>query len=393
MSYFLTLTPRDPLVARDGRPFGVGQGNRMRSLNWPYPSVLAGALRTLLGKMTGGDFTAALIEALKRLEVGGPFLQAADELYFPAPADLVVWEDEKASVPAQRRTVMPLRPMSLHPNEKICDLPDGLVPVSVTQDVKPAATAAFWSKTRICHWLLNASGQGFVAPPTPEKAILGSGCLSTPEKEERTHVKIDPRVGAAEESLLFMTVGLDLSVRHSPISLTLAARVDGAQAFDEQVKALDTFHPLGGERRLVHWSLENSTAWNYPKELQDALHMAPRVRLILATPAVFKEGWKPGWLNDQLEGCPPGMNVRLRLLSACVERWKPLSGWSLEDKQVGPKAIRRLAAAGNVYFFTVIDGDATTLIEKRWLRSVSDDDQDRRDGFGLALWGVWDPAK
>lgn len=34
----LTITPRDPIVARDARP--AGKGNRLRSLDWIHPSVL-----------------------------------------------------------------------------------------------------------------------------------------------------------------------------------------------------------------------------------------------------------------------------------------------------------------------------------------------------------------
>ena len=48
---WLSLTPRDPVVARDGRPFSSGL--RMKSLDWLYPSVLAGSLRTLLGGLEG----------------------------------------------------------------------------------------------------------------------------------------------------------------------------------------------------------------------------------------------------------------------------------------------------------------------------------------------------
>ena len=38
----IELYCHDPVVARDGRPFGVGQGNRMRAVGWP--SRLVGAL-------------------------------------------------------------------------------------------------------------------------------------------------------------------------------------------------------------------------------------------------------------------------------------------------------------------------------------------------------------
>ena len=56
MTVMLEITCRDPIVSRDGRPFGAGQGNRMRSLDWPLPSVLAGSLRSTLGKSANKIF-------------------------------------------------------------------------------------------------------------------------------------------------------------------------------------------------------------------------------------------------------------------------------------------------------------------------------------------------
>ena len=42
---YLQITGLDPIVARDGRPFGDGTGNRMRGLPWPLPSAVAGSAR------------------------------------------------------------------------------------------------------------------------------------------------------------------------------------------------------------------------------------------------------------------------------------------------------------------------------------------------------------
>jgi CRISPR-associated protein Cmr3 len=44
----ITIVPHDPVIARDGRPFGFG--NRVHSLEWMYPSVAAGTIRSILGK-------------------------------------------------------------------------------------------------------------------------------------------------------------------------------------------------------------------------------------------------------------------------------------------------------------------------------------------------------
>jgi CRISPR-associated protein Cmr3 len=103
--------------------------------------------------------------------------------------------------------------------------------------------------------------------------------------------------------------------------------------------------------------------------------------MVLATPAIFKQCWKPDLQNGPLKDC--GLN----LIGASLGRWKAVSGWSLAPPR-GPKAIRRMVPAGSVYFFEVKQGDAEKLAV-RWLESVSDDEQERCDGFGLAIWGTW----
>ena len=116
--------------------------------------------------------------------------------------------------------------------------------------------------------------------------------------------------------------------------------------------------------------------------------------MILASPAIFAQGWKPGWLDHDLTGQPPGSpdNTKVRLVAACVGRWQAISGWSLEKGTAGPKAVRRAVPARSVYCFEILEGDIAAIAEKLWLHPVSDNEQDRRDGFGLALWGKWDWA-
>jgi CRISPR-associated protein Cmr3 len=61
---------------------------------------------------------------------------------------------------------------------------------------------------------------------------------------------------------------------------------------------------------------------------------------------------------------------------------------------IGPRLFRHgnLVPAGSVYFFEVLSGNAEDLVKNLWLRSVCDEDQDRWDGFGLAIWRLWDYA-
>ena len=160
---------------------------------------------------------------------------------------------------------------------------------------------------------------------------------------------------------------------------------------------VDLAFPTGGERRLAYWKRadlsEHAAAWQCPNRIRDTLSQPPetgtkqRVRLMLASPAPFDAGWRPGWLDGKHE-VPAGTGVVLKLVGACVPRWKAISGWSLEKGKFGAKPVRRLAPAGSVYFCEVQEGDPSKLAS-RWLESVCDREADMREGFGLALWGTW----
>lgn len=381
MTTALTLTAHDPLVARDGRPFGAGQGTRMKGLPWPYPSVVAGSLRTAFGKAAGIDFDKSAADLLK-VEVAGVFPARDGTLYLPAPADCVVHPDNG-----------PLRARPDEPRDdgEGCDFPAaGLRPVVLpaeVNDFKPKEPPAWWPADKLADWL------------TGKPVTFDGSFLLAPRTEVRDHVQLDADTGAAAESRLFATAGLPVThlprygasdgdpfaKRYAPI--TLAARVNG-DGWPE-LPPLDTWHPLGGERRLVHWaSGGDPRPWNCPPTVTAALAGAKKVRMVLATPAVFGRGWRPGWVDEHtLTGSPPGCPVVLKLVGLTIGRWRAVSGWSLAPPR-GPKAIKRLVPAGGVYFFDVVGRDAGELAG-RWLESVSDAEQDRRDGFGLAVWGTW----
>ncbi|MGH8012913.1 MAG: type III-B CRISPR module-associated Cmr3 family protein [Candidatus Binataceae bacterium] len=392
----LRITCRDPIVSRDGRPFGAGQGNRMRGLDWVLPSVLAGALRTTLGKAEKRDFSIDVAEDLLRVEVAGPFPLANQQLYLPAPDDCVV-HPEKG----------PLRAVPQPLDKGGCDWPaTGLQPVGLTdtgapEEFKPEQTPPWWPEERVAAWLAD-----------DKEISFDNGFLLAPEKVERTHVKLNSATGAAEDGALFTTTALALTdlLRHGVraqeprssrfAAITLVARVRASGWCGETAARLDTLHPLGGERRLVHWKAAETNAWSCPERVREALATTSRIkriRMVLATPAIFRDGWKPGWLNDELVGTPPGATVSLRLVGVSIQRWRAVSGWSLTELPAalgrpqrqprGPKPVKRVVPSGGVYFFE--NDEKASELAGLWLESVSDDEQDRRDGFGLAVWGIW----
>ncbi len=397
---YLTFTPRDPIIARDGRPFGLGVGRHVKSVQWPYPSVLAGSLRTLMGKLLGGGFGPDTVENLKSVTIAGPLPMYDGQLFLPAPKDVFFFASSAVRDDAEAHLgYLPKRPFCPRPEEEGCDNPAGLLPVAPLQteeeEIKGIGNPAFWSMQRMTEWLSTPNGEGLAPPPYLEEdaeienrslRMVRRGFLQSPATDRRIHVKIDSSTLAAEEQMLFSTSGLDMAE-----GLVMSARITEAGDFSHVLENLDTYHPFGGERRLVHWHRDTDAenAWACPDRIGQALGGAAGIRMVLAAPGIFKHGWKPGWLEEGLVGHPPGLpSVTLKLVGAVIDRRQPISGWSLESN--GPKPIRRLVPAGSVYFFRVEEGDPRELADKLWLQSVCDAPQDRCDGFGSALWGVWD---
>jgi CRISPR-associated protein Cmr3 len=321
----LQLTPRDPFIARDGRPL---------------PSVVAGSFRAALVKADPAlSFVGDMPQRLSKIEVAGVFPTAGGEFYFPAPGDCL-WD-------VKTNRVHRVQPVPLESGEGT-DLPDGsLQPVRLTaeqanDDLKQKAVPAWWPAKKYAEWL--TSPQGSYGPGWFDRNFLSAATMET-----RRFAQI-----------------------------TLSARVTIAENTFEHIERLNAWHPLG-ERRLVHWQpSETAELWSCPESIRIALSAAARIRMVLATPAIFEHGWRPGWLDaGTLTGRPIGGGPALRLVGVINRRW-----------QEAEKGARRMVPAGSVYFFEVKPGEAAGLADK-WLQPVSDSEQDRRDGFGLALWGSW----
>ena len=120
----LMMQPRDPAIFRDGKPFTLGLP--ARSMPWPMPSAIVGAIRTRLGRLT--EYDPATVERLKRIEHFGPFLAARKDgkhtLAFAAPADVVCFGPRDGKL-----ELCPLRPEKLAEHEGM-DLPADMWPVT-----------------------------------------------------------------------------------------------------------------------------------------------------------------------------------------------------------------------------------------------------------------------
>lgn len=370
------IEPKAPLVFRSGKPFEAGSRD---GANFPWPSSLAGLLRTQVMDAQGLDpkGNAAHLQQLLALEAAGPFLAecnphgALEDVWFPKPVDAVLLLNEGNNTLDYKR----LAP-GQYADGAGSDLPDGLAPVTFSEKTKgkPQPGPQWWPLKALLRWM-----QGKPVAPSD----IRDGNAPPPwQVERRTHVVIDRKTMAAKTGGLFQTEGLDFdATRHRNgwhdrrfvmLARGPAGITEGAVTF-------------GGERRLS-W-----LAPHHPPVAEPPGDWANRLRqgfaLTLATPALFSDGWKPGWLDERFVGEVPGIpDLRVRLRAAALDRWQGISGWDLVKQQ--PRASRKAVAAGATYWFEVLEGSDVQLAQL-WLAAISDAEQDRRDGFGIALSRPW----
>ncbi|NTW00342.1 MAG: CRISPR-associated protein Cmr3 [Oscillochloris sp.] len=375
------IEPRDPLIVRDGRPFGPNPGVRAHSLSFPFPSTTTGALRTQVGLNQSGIFsqTKEQLKDLKNIPVRGPLLvewndnEECWDYLAPAPADALFFEANER--PAAIRQLVPLK---LQEGEAT-DLPEELlylVGLRQADPRKPKKDApAFWRWKHFQSWLTN---------PQDELSIPEDLGHSGPTRESRIHIKFDAGRGTGEDGKLFETSGLEFTHGGKDRQALSAARqLALAIACEHEILHHQPVDTLGGERRIVAWQRSTRPLPTIPDGLAEQIVRNKHCRLILLTPAYFKEGYHPTWLREARNG------VQATPVAAAVSRPQVVSGWDYDKKQ--PKATRRLAPAGSVYFLR-LEGTEDAIrvwIERTWMQCVSDEDQAQRDGFGLAVLGSW----
>ncbi|WP_437762041.1 type III-B CRISPR module-associated protein Cmr3 [Sorangium sp. So ce281] len=380
-----TIEPRDPLVVRDGRPNQGRSESAARA--FPLPSTVAGAVRTRLGLGADGVFartSADELAALRAVAVRGPWLVEPDAgtFYAPSPADLVVVAGE------ERRTITALSPAPFAASGLVDEgMPGDLLPVwaygrAHEEKEKAKDPPAFLRWDAFARWLVRPGRRaGEEADSTLHDAI------DALPRESRLHVQVGEHA-TAEEGMLFETEGLRFVHPGTRAPLALAVEVDDAAA--AKVGSLrEGLAPMGAKRRLVRWARANRALPGVPDAVLKGASLEGtrcRIRVVLLTPAVFEEGWRPRMSPGTPLGPAEGV-THVRLVAACVGRPLVFSGWDFAKQQ--PKRTRRAAPAGSVYWLDLSGPPAArrAWVQRAWAQATSDAEEDRRDGFGVAAIG------
>lgn len=394
-STFHFIDALDVLMPRGNRAFGDA-GEHGEAMALPWPSVLAGALRSSLLGADRGALAAfaqrppqrpsgALGQALGTPAEPGSFRvswlslatrDAAGKVapVLPLPADRVAFDA------GGRHTVRALRPRQWPAGV----YGSGSLPLTAllrgAPDGKPHAG-----------WLVGL--QALRAYLHDDALAPDAAPPQLCSKELRLGIGLDPATRTAADGALYTTEAWRYARRNeyrgaqqtaSAVDAGLLVGVQGARDLLPQRGLLR----LGGDGRGArHESIDN---FEPPAPPLDRIARDARFRLVLLTPTLWPDGWLPaGVLRDgadlvlQLEG------LRTRLACAALGRPEVISGWDLATG--GPKPAQRAVPAGSVYWFDCLQGDPRKLAA--WVDGgVWPDNADmtrRAEGFNNALLAAW----
>lgn len=385
------IEPRDPLIVRDGRPFGPNPSAQAISLSFPFPSTTTGGVRSRAGLRSDGTFDVSQIERVKKIKVRGPLLvrlsqsgEKIEEWLAPAPADALLLEVNTRGHVWRK----PLVPLTLYSGAAFNNMRDdkSLLLVGPIQPNlrKPSVEAP-------PYWRWKAFEQWLIEPVEDEQPLAAFGHRG-PLHEHRLHVSMNPDTLTAQTGALFETSGLEFAAPGAGLEkrLSEAQRLALAVVVDRKESLHAGLANLGGERRMVSWHRGDRNPPDCPSQVLKAIKDKKACRVVLLTPACFEKGYWPGWLLKPREGVQP------ELRAIAIQRPQVVSGWQLEPPP-GPKPTRRLAPAGTVFFLSLKGEDENAIDEKAiekwvkgiWMYCISDKVEDQNDGFGLAVLGSW----
>lgn len=342
----LFIEPLDVLYLRGNKLFG-DPGAHGEALMPPWPSLAAGAIRSRL--MMEGEtpdslagFRLTQFALSRRLSSPADTDAPSVEILWPLPADVMVTDENLSNAAYLRPVALPSGIVTSHPLPQL-----------------PALRAAKPGKPVAGLWL---NGEGIAAWLAGR--TLGACHLVRASALWRT----DPRLGialdadrrSAAKGKIYTTECIALQA-----DVGFAAAYAGARKLPE--KALVR---LGGDGRGGRC---HDAAASLPEPDWSRIEREGRFRLLLTTPGILADGWRP-----------PG--VPATLVAATVRRPETASGWDLLTGR--PKPAQRVAPAGSVYWFDrLADIAALKALQQNGLET--DDAVRQAEGFNRCHIAPW----
>lgn len=315
------IEPFDNFFFRSAAPFEAGGETTVsQSQMQPLPSTYAGAFRVL---------TKDPVHSARSIKIGYSGFMIGDIFYFPMPLDLYALEPRANEDWRLSCKFLEEAPFSNFPFSKILRAKDA--PKNKKHPL------LYLSEQMLYHYLQNDA-----------QTLHGIDVHTKVIKERRLGIAIDYAAGTSKDKHIY-EISCVRPKLHS--ELKLAVEVEA-----ELVKESGVIK-LGGEEKKAQFQQASRQL-----ELLPFVHDSKYFKLYLATPAIFKHGWLPGWIDEEtMTGVFAfrKKRIKVKLLCACVGRSIPCGGFGKAPDQAGqyrPREMRYAVPAGSVYYFELLEG-------------------------------------
>ena len=381
----------DQLFFRSPAPFEAGGGSQfLASYFPPIPSTYAGAFRMFDPDLTKDG-------KAKRLRVGYNGLLYQGAFCFPQPLDLLTISESDGEEEAPfdsiqkhydlEKLIIKKAPPSNFPldyylvREKPKAGDDEDKETDEEEGKKNFPEDLYISKQKLEAYLNEDN--------TPLSGFSLSDHLT---KEAKLGIEIG-KDGITEEGMLYQ-IEMIRPKDKDDNDWELAVDVRGIKMGEKS-----TYVRLGGEAKVAQIKELNQTL-----DLEIAASDSECFKLYFATPAIFKNGWLPRWIKEDMTGSfsYKGKKVKVELLAAAVGKSMPIGGFGNfvvkdPDKKkivhkARPREMRYAIPAGSVYYFKIIEGDFDKVKELFHQKCISDYREDS-NSKGEEAYGFSRPMK
>mgnify|MGYP002397565287 CR=1 FL=1 len=368
---WISYSALDTLFFKDGKPFSMGEDSWADGLFPPPPSVFLGALRTALlatnpamaFKLPQDDPTVGIF--IKNIHLAHV---DSDSPIFPCPLDFVKRKGEKE-----------FSLLRLSHNEAVTSSVFSHLLENTTNHEIENCPDYFWLTEAAFEEYLNGELPG---DPLEFKVL----------QEPKLGIGRNRQLNAASDGMLYR-VGMRRLKDESGNQLLFNVAYGGLSE-DMQVilgKQNSGFAKLGAEGKAASTTIYAEA----PSRLRLPIfsHEHRVFKIVTATPTIFnhsregdaldyKDAWIPDFIDrDTFEGDFQG--IRVSLLAAAVG--KPLSIGGFDMLEGEPKPMVKAVPAGSVFFFKILDADASLSEFSSDLDGTFSFSKERRnEGFGLA---------
>ena len=303
---FMKIKPTDSLFFRDGKPFNAGSESWTDSSFLPNPSVIWGAMFSVLykeGKVTTKE------EDRKKLKIKNIYLYNEEQttVLVPAPLDIFVDSDGKRYISKYKDVDF----VSNYPLEVVSF-------IDTDKEVKPIEN----------HFIeINSLYEDYCEGNFDDLVLFNFDEVFV--ADYKIGIKINPKTKTAQDNHLYR---IDLTQFHNEWSFLIEYECDVEFEKSGILK-------LGGEGKTARYKQIDKPIGivdyeEYRDNMIEELNDESEFKILFKTPTYFKCGWQ-----SEQEG----------LVCANVGKYISIGGWDMEKREHKP--MKRYIPVGSVYIF------------------------------------------